>query len=74
MLYLKGEKRRERTTPNSIYHVMERAYGIFERVIPLPGNVDPDRAEASCKDAVLIVRLPRLDGGRARLIPVGYMS
>ncbi|SFU78458.1 Hsp20/alpha crystallin family protein [Nitrosospira multiformis] len=36
MLYLKGEKCFERSSSHSTYHVMERAYGIFERAIPLP--------------------------------------
>lgn len=68
MLYMKGEKRFERTNHDSTYHVMERVYGVFERVIPLPGNVDPDRAEASCKNGVLTVHLPKLDSGKGRLI------
>lgn len=59
MLYLSGEKRFERETHESTYHVMERAYGSFQRAIPLPGNVDIDKAEASYKSGVLTVRLPK---------------
>lgn len=70
MLYMKGEKRFERVNGDSTYHVMERVYGVFERVIPLPGNVDPDRAEASCRNGVLTVRLPKLNSGKGRLIPL----
>lgn len=47
MLYLKGEKRFERTTDDSTYYMMERAYGWFERAIPLPCEVGGDKAEAS---------------------------
>ncbi|PWB53414.1 MAG: heat-shock protein [Nitrosomonadales bacterium] len=64
-LYLSGEKRIERETHESTYHVMERAYGSFQRAIPLPGNVDIDKAEASYKNGVLTVRLPKV-GGAAR--------
>ena len=60
MLYLSGEKRFERETHESTYHVMERAYGLFQRAIPLPGNVDIDQAEASYKNGVLTVRLPKV--------------
>ncbi|SEK56259.1 Hsp20/alpha crystallin family protein [Nitrosovibrio tenuis] len=70
MLYIKGEKRFERTTHDSTYHVMERAYGTFERAIPLPHNVDPDRAEASYTNGVLTIRLPKSKGEKGRTVPV----
>ena len=69
-LYLRGEKRFERSSSDSTYHVMERAYGMFERVIPLPRYVDSDRAEASYKNGVLTVTMPKLEGKTGRIIPV----
>ena len=36
MRYLSGEKHFERETLDSTYYVMERAYGAFQRTIPLP--------------------------------------
>lgn len=70
-LYVSGEKRFERETHDSTYHIMERAYGAFQRVIPLPGNVDIDQAEANYKKGVLTVRLPKTGGGTmAKSIPV----
>ena len=59
MLHLSGEKRFERETHDSTYHVMERAYGAFRRSIPLPRNVNIDKAQASFKNGVLTVRLPK---------------
>ena len=70
MLYLKGEKRFERARDDSTYHVMERAYGVFQRAIPLPCEVDADNAEADYTNGVLTVRLPKRDGEKGRLIPV----
>jgi HSP20 family protein len=70
MLYLSGEKRFERETHDSTYHVMERAYGAFQRAIPLPRNVDIDKAEATYKNGVLTVRLPKAGGAAAKSIPV----
>jgi HSP20 family protein len=70
MLYLKGEKRFERATDDSTYYMMERAYGWFERAIPLPCEVAGDKAEASYKNGVLTVQLPKLDGGKGRVIPL----
>lgn len=59
MLYMSGEKRIEREAGDSTYHVMERAYGSFQRTIPLPRNVDAGRAEASYRNGVLTVRVPK---------------
>lgn len=70
VLYLSGEKRFERETHDSTYHVMERAYGSFQRAIPLPRNVDTEHAEASYKNGVLSVRLPKSENQSAKSIPV----
>lgn len=59
LLHLSGEKRFERETSDSIYHLMERAYGAFRRSIPLPRNVNTEQAQASFKNGVLTVRLPK---------------
>jgi HSP20 family protein len=40
---------------------MERAYGYFNRSIPLPHGVDTDNAEVSYRDGVLTVILPKTD-------------
>jgi len=70
MLYLSGEKRYQRETLDSTFHVMERAYGTFQRSIPLPRNVDTDKADASYKNGVLTIRLPKTGNSTARTIPL----
>lgn len=70
MLYLSGEKRFERERNESTYHIMERAYGAFQRTIPLPRNVDTDKTEASYKNGVMTVRLPKMGGNKAKTIPL----
>lgn len=67
-LYLSGEKRYQREARDSTYHVMERAYGSFQRSIPLPRNVDADRAQASYKNGVLSIRLPKVTSDSSRTI------
>ena len=69
-LYLSGEKRIERESDDGRYHIMERAYGNFQRAIPLPQNVDGDKAEASYKNGVLTVRLPKIGEGTSKRIVV----
>ena len=70
MLYLSGEKHFERDRDDSAYHVMERAYGVFQRAISLPRNVNPDKALASYKNGVLTVRLPKQSNNPSRNIPI----
>jgi HSP20 family protein len=69
-LYLRGEKRFQRETEEGRFHVMERAYGSFERVVPLPQNVDSEAAEASYHNGVLTVRLPKTEGVSGRRIAI----
>ena len=70
MLSLRGEKRFERETTDSRYHVMERAYGVFQRTLPLPAEVDADKAGADYKNGVLTVRLPKLNLEKGRFISI----
>jgi len=70
MLRLNGSKQMERETDTSTYHLMERAYGTFQRTIMLPRSVDTERAKASFKNGVLTVRLPKLGADGSRSIKV----
>jgi HSP20 family protein len=70
VLTLTGEKQFEREAEDSVYHVMERAYGAFQRSIVLPRNVNTSKVEASFKNGVLTVRLPKRGSNKVRSIPV----
>lgn len=69
-LYIRGEKRYEREADEGYFHVMERAYGSFQRAVPLPNNVDADKSEASLKNGVLTVTFPKVGSGAAKRIEV----
>jgi HSP20 family protein len=59
-LQIRGEKRssgEEEETRH--YFLMERAFGRFERSIPLPANIDAARAEVSYQDGIVTVILPK---------------
>ena len=58
-LVIRGEKRSERETDEGGWHRRERSYGSFHRVLPLPGEVEADRIEASFENGVLKVTLPK---------------
>ena len=49
---------------------MARAYGAFQRAIALPSNVNTEKAQATFKNGVLTVRLPKEGGNGSKAIPV----
>jgi HSP20 family protein len=69
-LLVRGEKRVEHEKNEGHYHITERAYGRFERAIPLADNVDADKASASYNRGVLTVELPKTDQRQRRKIIV----
>ncbi len=70
ILVVRGEKRVAREETKGHYHVMERAYGRFERAIRLPTPVEDDGAEATYRNGVLTVRLPKSKSALTRRISV----
>ena len=61
VLRIRGEKRSGAAQQRRRYHLMERAYGHFERSIPLPHGVDAEMAEVAYRDGVLTVILPKTE-------------
>lgn len=70
LLRVSGEKRASREETRGTYHITERAYGRFERVLQLPARVDGDGARAEYRRGVLTVRLPKHPAVVSRRIPV----
>jgi len=58
-LTIKGEKKKEKEEKGKNYHRTERMYGAFSRTIPLPVEIETDKAEASFKKGVLTITLPK---------------
>ncbi len=69
-LVVKGEKHIERETTLGQYHITECAYGKFERAIPLSEEVEVDNAQASYKNGVLRVELPKSTRGKRRKVAI----
>jgi HSP20 family protein len=70
MLIVRGEKHQQRERDEGNYHIMECAYGSFERAIPLPAAVDSNKAKADYKQGVLQVELPKAKGSTSSSIKV----
>ena len=52
------------------YHRRERGVGSFSRTIRLPVEIDPQRVEATLRDGVLTLKLPKAEANRPRKIKV----
>lgn len=59
ILTIKGEKQEEKEEKKKDYYLSERSYGSFQRSFQVPDSVDPDKIEASFKNGVLTVTLPK---------------
>lgn len=69
-LVLRGEKKFADEEKKDDYHRIERAYGAFSRVIPLPGKVKEAEAKARFEKGVLTITLPRDTAEAAKKITI----
>jgi HSP20 family protein len=68
-LTIKGEKKAEREEEEN-YHMIERSYGSFSRSMKLPAVVDADKVEATYKNGVLTVVLPKKEEVKPKAIEI----
>lgn len=61
ILTLKGEKKREEETKKKNCYISERSYGHFQRSLQLGSGVDADQVDASFKNGVLTINIPKLE-------------
>jgi HSP20 family protein len=69
-LSISGEKKREEEKKEKGYYYAERSYGSFRRDITLPTDVDSTKIDASCKDGVLTISLPKTERAKAVKVKV----
>jgi HSP20 family protein len=70
MLTIKGERRLEREERRENYHRVERFYGPFTRSFVLPDYADAERVEATYKQGVLELFIPKKAEMKPRQIKV----
>lgn len=58
-LTIQGEKAEQKDDAGKGYHLSERRWGKFQRLLRVPDNVDEGRIEARYANGILLVRLPK---------------
>jgi HSP20 family protein len=70
ILTIKGEKNKEKEEKDENYHRVERHYGSFQRNFRIPEKVKTDKLDATYKDGVLKLTLPKAESSEAKKIEV----
>jgi len=70
VLTIKGEKKQEREEKEADYHLVERSYGSFVRSVHLPKEVQGDKINASYKDGILRITLPKSEEAKKKEIKI----
>ena len=58
-LVIRGERHTEHEVQDKDYYWLERGYGSFYRVLPVPDSLTPDQMKASMKDGELKIHLAK---------------
>ena len=69
-LTLRGERKPDESIKEGQYYRQERAYGPFQRTFLLPAQVDSQKVQATSKDGLLELRLPKHEAIRPKRIEV----
>jgi HSP20 family protein len=69
-LLIAGEKTPRRTGGEPTFHLVERGYGRFARVVRLGRTCNPASARATFAHGELRISIPKVDERRGRRIPI----
>ena len=74
-LIIKGERKSEKDEQDKdkSIHRIERWYGSFQRVVPLPVSVDAGKIKANYQKGVLEVHLPKKPEVKPKEIPISVV-
>jgi HSP20 family protein len=65
VLSIRGEKKREEREEKDNFYRVERSFGAFARTVPIPCEIEPEKVEATFKNGVLEIDLPKSKASRA---------
>jgi len=64
VITISGEKKSEEKTERKDFHRVERSFGSFTRRLQLPVEIKADKVEASFKDGVLEIKMPKSEAAK----------
>ena len=67
VLVIKGEKKLEKEESGKHFHRKELRYGSFYRAVRLPAEVESEKIDATYKDGVLKISLPKTEESKKRI-------
>jgi HSP20 family protein len=73
VLTIKGEKKQQTEEKDEHFYRMERTYGSFLRSVRLPAAVDESRVNATFKNGMLKISLPKTAEARGTNVPIKTM-
>jgi HSP20 family protein len=70
VLMMRGEKKQETESKDKQYHRVERRYGAFYRALVLPETAETGKIDATLKNGVLTVLVPKREEAKPKQIQV----
>lgn len=70
ILKVSGERKHEKEQEGKTFHVIECSYGKFCRSFTLPKDVDEKKIEATFKDGMLAIELPKIVEPKSKPIQI----
>src|SRR5512138_1827079 len=64
ILTIKGEKHQEKEEKDEQHHRIERSWGEFSRSIMLPGAAETEKVDATFKNGLLTITLPKTQAAK----------
>jgi HSP20 family protein len=69
-LTLRGERKPDPQVKEGQYYRQERMYGPFQRTFRLPTPVDTEKVQATYRDGLLELRLPKSEAAKAKRVTI----
>lgn len=69
-LSISGDRKPDEVAKEAIFHRRERSYGSFSRTIQLPFMVDTNKVEASFRNGILMISMPRAEADKPKKITI----
>lgn len=70
MVTIKGKREQDEEIKGEDYYYQECYWGAFSRSVILPVDIDAQKAEATLKNGILTIRLPKADKARTKKLKI----